>query len=166
MLTFLTRRKQTVRLSAQHVHAISGIVSVAVFGVLLWMELKRPLRKSVEPKLRRNARNLAVAATAGLALRIAEQPVAGPLSALVARRRWGLLQIAKLPLWLEVSAAVLLLDYTLYWWHVATHRVPWLWRFHAVHHIDLDLLDIQTFPSSLRINFLPRMDLLKNSSWL
>ena len=40
---------------------------------------------------------------------------------------------------LEVAAAVLLLDYTLYWWHVATHRVPWLWRFHAVHHVDLDL---------------------------
>jgi sterol desaturase/sphingolipid hydroxylase (fatty acid hydroxylase superfamily) len=31
------------------------------------------------------------------------------------------------------------MDYTLYLWHVLTHRVPALWRFHAVHHIDLDL---------------------------
>ena len=118
---------------------ISGLVTVTVFGTLLWMELNRPLRKSVEPKLRRNARNLTVAATAALALRIAEQPITGPLSVVVARRRWGLLHIVQLPLWIEVAAAVLLLDYTLYWWHVATHRVPWLWRFHAVHHVDLDL---------------------------
>jgi sterol desaturase/sphingolipid hydroxylase (fatty acid hydroxylase superfamily) len=33
----------------------------------------------------------------------------------------------------------LLLDYTLYLWHRLNHRVPLLWRFHAVHHIDLDL---------------------------
>jgi sterol desaturase/sphingolipid hydroxylase (fatty acid hydroxylase superfamily) len=35
--------------------------------------------------------------------------------------------------------AVVLLDYTLYIWHVLTHRVPWLWRFHLVHHVDRDL---------------------------
>jgi sterol desaturase/sphingolipid hydroxylase (fatty acid hydroxylase superfamily) len=32
-----------------------------------------------------------------------------------------------------------LLDYTLYVWHVLTHRVPFLWRFHVVHHVDLDM---------------------------
>jgi sterol desaturase/sphingolipid hydroxylase (fatty acid hydroxylase superfamily) len=36
-----------------------------------------------------------------------------------------------------------LLDYTLYVWHVLTHRVPWLWRMHVVHHADLDL-DVST----------------------
>ena len=35
--------------------------------------------------------------------------------------------------------SVLLLDYTLYLWHVLTHKVPVLWRFHRVHHADLDL---------------------------
>jgi sterol desaturase/sphingolipid hydroxylase (fatty acid hydroxylase superfamily) len=118
---------------------ISGTITAGVFGALLWMEWRRPLRKSVEPKLRRNARNLAVAASAALALRVAEQPIVGPLSVLVARRRWGLLQLMRLPLWIEIAAAVLLMDYTLYWWHVATHRIPWLWRFHVVHHVDLDL---------------------------
>ena len=33
----------------------------------------------------------------------------------------------------------LLLDYTLYLWHWLNHRAPLLWRFHAVHHVDLDL---------------------------
>jgi sterol desaturase/sphingolipid hydroxylase (fatty acid hydroxylase superfamily) len=32
-----------------------------------------------------------------------------------------------------------LMDYTLYLWHVLMHRVPFLWRFHLPHHVDLDL---------------------------
>jgi sterol desaturase/sphingolipid hydroxylase (fatty acid hydroxylase superfamily) len=31
---------------------------------------------------------------------------------------------------------VLLLDFLIYWWHRANHEVPFLWRFHAVHHLD------------------------------
>ena len=41
------------------------------------------------------------------------------------------------------------MDYTLYVWHVLTHRVPFLWRFHVVHHVDLDL-DAST---ALRFHF-------------
>jgi sterol desaturase/sphingolipid hydroxylase (fatty acid hydroxylase superfamily) len=41
------------------------------------------------------------------------------------------------------------MDYTLYVWHILTHRVPFLWRFHAVHHVDLDL-DAST---ALRFHF-------------
>ena len=37
----------------------------------------------------------------------------------------------------------LLLDYALYLWQVLLHRVPALWRFHAVHHSDPDL-DLST----------------------
>ncbi|GEM_PF-4495405 len=34
--------------------------------------------------------------------------------------------------------SVCALDYTLYLWHVLAHKVPFLWRFHVVHDIDLD----------------------------
>jgi sterol desaturase/sphingolipid hydroxylase (fatty acid hydroxylase superfamily) len=64
-------------------------------------------------------------------------------------RRWGLLKIFNLPAWVEVTVAVVLMDYTLYIWHVLTHRVPFLWRFHLVHHVDLDL-DAST---ALRFHF-------------
>ena len=50
---------------------------------------------------------------------------------------------------MEVAAAVVLMDYTLYLWHVVTHRVPFLWRFHVAHHVDLDL-DAST---ALRFHF-------------
>jgi hypothetical protein len=31
------------------------------------------------------------------------------------------------------------MDYTIYLWHIATHHFAFLWRFHLVHHVDLDL---------------------------
>ena len=118
---------------------IRGALVVGIFGALVWFELRRPLRQPVQSKLLRNARNLAVAGTAALALQLAEAPVANPLSRTIVTRRIGILQCARLPLWAEVGAAVLLMDYTLYLWHVLTHVVPFLWRFHQPHHIDLDL---------------------------
>jgi sterol desaturase/sphingolipid hydroxylase (fatty acid hydroxylase superfamily) len=90
-----------------------------------------------------------VAAAGAAALQVTEKPLAAALTSLVERRRVGLLKVLRLPLWAEVAAAVVLLDYTLYLWHVLTHRVPFLWRFHLVHHIDLDL-DAST---ALRFHF-------------
>lgn len=31
---------------------------------------------------------------------------------------------------------LVLLDFLIYWWHRANHVVPFLWRFHEVHHLD------------------------------
>ncbi len=33
----------------------------------------------------------------------------------------------------------LILDYSTYVWHRLTHRIPFLWRFHKVHHSDLSM---------------------------
>ena len=115
-----------------------GLVA-GTFLALAWFERRRPLRCSVEGKLLRTGRNLVIAALGSVAVQVVEMPVVSRVSAVVERRGWGLLKRARLPIWLEVTAAVLLMDYTLYMWHVLTHRVPALWRFHVVHHIDLDL---------------------------
>jgi sterol desaturase/sphingolipid hydroxylase (fatty acid hydroxylase superfamily) len=128
---------------------VSAPLILGAFGLLVWLERRRPLRRAVEPKLRREARNLAVAAAGAAALHMTEKPLADALTSLVERRRWGLLKLVRLPTWLEVALAVVLLDYTLYLWHVLTHRVPFLWRFHVVHHVDLDL-DAST---ALRFHF-------------
>jgi sterol desaturase/sphingolipid hydroxylase (fatty acid hydroxylase superfamily) len=128
---------------------VSTPLILGAFGLLVWLERRRPLRRAVEPKLRREARNLAVAAAGAAALRVTEKPLADALTSLVECRRWGMLKLVRLPAWLEIALAVVLLDYTLYLWHVLTHRVPFLWRFHVVHHVDLDL-DAST---ALRFHF-------------
>jgi len=38
---------------------------------------------------------------------------------------------------------LLLLDLWIYWWHRANHELPFLWRFHKVHHLD-QRMDVTT----------------------
>ena len=42
--------------------------------------------------------------------------------------------VRALPLWVQVPLLWLAVDFCFYWQHRAMHEVPWLWRFHAVHH--------------------------------
>lgn len=128
---------------------LRGGLVVAAFAGLEWYETRHPLRRRTEDRFRRSLRNLAMTALAGAALRLAEKPVTDALTARVHRRRTGLLKRRALPRWLEISCAVVLLDYGLYAWHVLTHRLPPLWRFHRVHHLDRDL-DVST---ALRFHF-------------
>lgn len=142
------------RRSALLVHPAAGgwFQAALVLGALVTLvalERRRPLRRAVEPRSRRDARNLAIAAAGALAVRIVETPLVAPLSRLAVQRRWGVVQKMALPRPLEIALAVLLLDYTLYLWHVLTHRVAALWRFHVVHHIDLDL----SASTALRFHF-------------
>jgi sterol desaturase/sphingolipid hydroxylase (fatty acid hydroxylase superfamily) len=111
----------------------------ALFLLLTWLEQRRPLRGEVEPKTLRVSRNLTFAALAALTVQAIEIPLVRPLAILAEQRRWGVTSALSLPSWLAAGVALLLLDYTLYVWHVLTHRVPWLWRLHVVHHVDRDL---------------------------
>lgn len=51
----------------------------------------------------------------------------------------GLFEVLGAPLGLRIVAEVVVLDLLTYGLHRSYHRVPWLWRFHSVHHTDLDL---------------------------
>jgi sterol desaturase/sphingolipid hydroxylase (fatty acid hydroxylase superfamily) len=119
------------------------------FAALVVLEALRPLRPRVEPAVRRVARNLGLAALAAGALSLLQAPLLIPVAQWAHARGLGLLNRVELPRGLEIAAAVLLLDYTLWHWHWLTHRVPFLWRFHLVHHVDLDL-DAST---ALRFHF-------------
>jgi sterol desaturase/sphingolipid hydroxylase (fatty acid hydroxylase superfamily) len=129
--------------------SFAPLVVVAAGLALWWLEHRRPLRRRVENPSRHGARNIAVAALGAVAVQLAERPLVDPVAAFVERRRWGLLQQRPLPRWLETTLALVLLDYTLYVWHVLVHRSSALWRFHKVHHVDLDL-DAST---ALRFHF-------------
>jgi sterol desaturase/sphingolipid hydroxylase (fatty acid hydroxylase superfamily) len=109
-------------------------------AALICVEIVRPLRsRRREPKVKRMQRNAAIGALGALAVQLCEQPIVLPLARYAARRRWGLLARVTLPAPLRTALALAALDYTLYLWHILVHRVPALWRFHRVHHADLDL---------------------------
>jgi sterol desaturase/sphingolipid hydroxylase (fatty acid hydroxylase superfamily) len=143
---------------AQWAGWINGLVVIGEFCLLLWLEHRRPLRRSVEPKLRRSVRNLSLAALSAVALQVSERPLIAALIPTIERRRWGLLKQCSMPRWLEAPLAVVLMDYTLYLWHVLMHRSPTLWRLHLPHHADLDL-DAST---ALRFHF---SELVVSTAW-
>jgi sterol desaturase/sphingolipid hydroxylase (fatty acid hydroxylase superfamily) len=124
---------------------ITPALALAAFAAISWAEWRWPLRPRVEPRKRHLARNLTFAALTALI----ESVVQRPLSEAAFRKRGGLLRRLRLRPWSHSLATILLLDYTLWWWHWASHECPPLWRFHLVHHVDRDL-DAST---ALRFHF-------------
>ncbi len=93
----------------------------------------RPWRTARGKRLRFH---LAVALVNQLVVRIT---VFAPLLAVadhVSRERWGAGAALALPWYLEIPLSIVVLDLFDYVWHLANHRVPFLWRFHKAHHVD------------------------------
>lgn len=55
----------------------------------------------------------------------------------------GLFRWLAWPGWIALPLAILLLDLAVYWQHRWMHAVPWLWRWHRLHHRD-PALDLTT----------------------
>jgi sterol desaturase/sphingolipid hydroxylase (fatty acid hydroxylase superfamily) len=122
---------------------------ITSFALVLGLEAVRPLRKRVEAAGRHVFRNLGVGALSFAVLTLLQTPILLPLTEWARQHRIGLLNLVPLPPGISLGLGVLMLDYTLWHWHRINHLWPFLWRFHVVHHIDLDL-DAST---ALRFHF-------------
>lgn len=120
----------------------AGIVLLALVAMLV-LERLFPVARALGG-LRRVGRNLSL----GGVNAVLSWAVVVPVSAVAAQ--WAL---DWRPLWWAgwpgLALDLLLLDCWIYWWHRANHRVPLLWRFHEVHHLD-EFLDAS---SALRFHF-------------
>lgn len=118
-------------------------IVIGLFLLLLAGEIWRPLRRRVQSHLKRLLTNVAVAASAAVVIRLALIPVVVLVAHWSREHQFGLVYLLPIPTEPRAVIAFLLLDYTMYFWHWLNHRVPMLWRFHNVHHTDLDL-DVST----------------------
>ena len=64
--------------------------------------------------------------------------------------------VARQPYWLQVVEAIILADLGFYVAHRLFHRVPWLWRFHAIHHSIEELDWLAGFGSTWSTSSSPR----------
>jgi sterol desaturase/sphingolipid hydroxylase (fatty acid hydroxylase superfamily) len=124
-------------------------IIAGMFVVMSCAEAVSPLRRRVEPRFPHIVRNLTAGGVSLAVITVLQTPLLVPVARLVERQEVGLLHWIQLPRPWSIVAAVVLLDYTLWIWHWANHRVPFLWRFHLAHHVDLDL-DAST---ALRFHF-------------
>lgn len=125
------------------VDQFGGAFLIAIFLLLLFLQWKFPLRRQNFSKLRRLIRNTLFSSPGFALARISLIPFPLLTALWAAQNHFGLLRLLPISQWLSIILAVLLMDYVYWWWHVALHLVPALWRFHNVHHCDLDL-DVTT----------------------
>jgi sterol desaturase/sphingolipid hydroxylase (fatty acid hydroxylase superfamily) len=116
------------------------------FGVLTVMaiwELLLPRRVLTMSKLTRWLSNLGIVVIDTALLRLIFPVLAIGVAVAGQENNWGLLNNVQLPYWLSVGLGVLALDFVIYLQHVMVHVLPALWKFHMMHHADLDF-DVTT----------------------
>ncbi len=116
---------------------------ICLFLALLFLQRRYPLRRQHLSMLRRLVRNLIVSIPSHAVLRWLTLPLPLALAAWMEYRHLGLFRWMGLPVWARGVIGFLLMDYAYWWWHWANHMVPLFWRFHNVHHTDLDM-DVST----------------------
>ncbi len=116
---------------------------LSILTVLALVEVLSPRRTPAFGRARRWPANLGIVALDAIVLRIV-LPVAAVGAALMTEASGiGLFHLLGVPWWIALPLAVLLLDLSVWAQHVATHRIPLLWRLHRMHHADLDF-DVTT----------------------
>ncbi len=118
-------------------------ILVSVFTVLALLEFFIVLRPWKRNRWKRWVHNGLIALIGLPAARLLLLPATVALAYYCGKEGIGLLNLIELPKWVEWMAGLIILDYAIYLWHRANHVFPFLWRFHNVHHIDLEM-DIST----------------------
>lgn len=117
---------------------------VILVAGLFYLETRYSFRKRKASRWKRLLTNSKMAAIAAAGFRYVLIPAQVAAAMDSSARRAGLLyHLDFLPKWFRLPLGFLMLDYGNYTWHALNHYLPVLWRFHQVHHSDLDL-DLST----------------------
>src|SRR5881392_217986 len=120
-----------------------ALIGAAVFALLFTLERFFPLRQNTRSLIARLVVNVVISAGTFVVAVTLVRPATHWALHLSAEKPFGLVHVVYLPTWAEFALGFLMMDLAWYYWHLANHRVPVLWRFHNVHHIDPDL-DVST----------------------
>src|SRR5438270_830863 len=119
-------------------------VSVFVlFATAFLLERRFPLRNTGTSLFSRLIVNLAFSGLVFLIAAAVVQPSTLSTLQWVSKKPFGLVNLFPIGRAARFIIGFLLLDLSFYYWHVANHKIPVLWRFHNVHHLDPDL-DVST----------------------
>jgi sterol desaturase/sphingolipid hydroxylase (fatty acid hydroxylase superfamily) len=118
-------------------------IRLSIFlGVLVLMLVLESLiqrHPTVDSKPRRLAINFSLTGFNVLLVKLLLGGAAVGMASFAGQHGWGLLNYLNWSVPLEMMVGVVLLDLMIYLQHVLVHMIPFFWRFHKVHHSDLDL---------------------------
>jgi sterol desaturase/sphingolipid hydroxylase (fatty acid hydroxylase superfamily) len=114
-----------------------------VFVLMSVWETFAPRRVLNASKSVRWFNNLTVTALNSFLLRLIFPAAAVGAAFIAEERNWGIFNMVQVPEGTAGFLGIVILDLTIYAQHVFFHRIPFFWRFHRMHHIDLDV-DVTT----------------------
>jgi sterol desaturase/sphingolipid hydroxylase (fatty acid hydroxylase superfamily) len=138
--------------------AVEPSLRLAAFALLAttlaWFEHAHPHRRPRPWRLR--GANVALMAINTVVVRLVSASSLVALASHAHDRAWGLLPHAQLPAWVAAAVAIVVLDASLYAQHRLLHRSSILWRFHAVHHADVEFdftTGVRFHPGEILVSF-------------
>jgi sterol desaturase/sphingolipid hydroxylase (fatty acid hydroxylase superfamily) len=110
-----------------------------VLAVMMAGEVLAPRRPLTVSKTVRWLNNLGLGVLDAVLLRLLFPLAAAGIAAIAQTHGWGLFNQWRVPEGWAIAGSIVALDFVIYLQHRAFHAIPFCWRFHRVHHVDLDL---------------------------
>ena len=120
-------------------NSLRFLIFISVFILLLIFESFVSRHPTVDSKPRRMGIHLGLSGLNTLLLKLVFGAAAIGAAESAEVGGWGLFNILNWHNGVEFFLAVVFLDFAIYLQHVVVHKVPLFWRFHVVHHSDIDL---------------------------
>jgi len=144
------------------IHQSRYVTAAILLAVLWFMESMVPMFVGRRRRISHNAANFGLA---GINAVVSFVFAYGILFVTESARAkgFGLINVIAMPVWQQWITAIVLLDCWQYWWHRINHRVPFFWRFHAVHHADVELdasSGVRFHTIEITLSFLARLMVL------
>ncbi|MGI9483553.1 MAG: sterol desaturase family protein [Hyphomicrobiales bacterium] len=118
---------------------IRMLAFAGVFLAMALLEFALPRKERVQSRVPRWVTNFGLVIIDSIVLRLLFPVLAVGVAIWASSKNYGLFSYLDWPFWLEVTLTVIILDFAIYWQHVAAHKVPVFWLVHRVHHADRDL---------------------------
>lgn len=116
---------------------------LGLFALLTIWEISSPKRELLQLRRFRWFSNIGLIVISSVLIRFIIPTAAVGVALHVEQHQVGFLNLYNMPFIVQFLLAFILMDLAIYFQHVMFHALPMFWRFHRVHHSDLDC-DITT----------------------
>ncbi len=133
-------------------------IFLGLFATMAALEYLAPRREQKYAKSSRWTTNVAITVLDSVLLRLVFKTAAVGGALWAAESGIGLFNIIAAPYWIAFVVSFLVLDFAVWFSHLASHKVPLFWRFHRMHHADVE------FDVTTAIRFHP-IEILASMVW-
>ena len=123
--------------------SILQVIRPAVFFGLLALfaviEMLLPRRQLKPIKTRRWITNILIILIDSAIVKLLFKSAAIGVAIWAASSGYGLFNMVGVPYWAAFLVSFLVLDFSIWFTHVLSHKIPILWKIHRMHHSDTDI---------------------------